>query len=278
MKAKKNFFNIIKNLIVCIMSFIMLVPLYLMVTNSLKTKTQAASMGIELPQGLHLHFENYISVIQQGKLLTSFLNSMGYSCGAILISIILSSMAAFVLARYRSKFNNFIYFFIVLGLALPASYITLMQLMKFTHLLNTFMGVILNYVAMEVPVSIFILYAFIGSIPKEMDEAAVIDGCGPLRMFYSIIIPLMKPGLVTVVILTFMDTWNQFVYPLYLLNDSSKWPMTLSVYNFFGQFSFTQQWNLVSADVVLTSLPVLILYLAGQKYIISGMTVGAVKG
>jgi len=278
MKAKKNFFNIIKNLIVCIMSFIMLVPLYLMVTNSLKTKTQSASMGIELPLGLHLHFENYISVIQQGKLLTSFLNSMEYACGAIFISIILSSMAAFVLARYRSKFNNFIYFFIVLGLALPASYITLMQLMKFTHLLNTTMGIILNYVAMEVPVSIFILYAFIGSIPKEMDEAAVIDGCGPLRMFYSIIIPLMKPGMVTVIILTFMDTWNQFIYPLYLLNDSSKWPMTLSVYNFFGQFSYTQQWNLVSADVVLTSLPVLILYLAGQKYIISGMTIGAVKG
>jgi raffinose/stachyose/melibiose transport system permease protein len=278
MKAKKNFFNIIKNLIVCIMSFIMMVPLYLMVTNSLKTKTQAASMGIELPQGLHLHFENYISVIQQGKLLTSFLNSMEYACGAIFISIILSSMAAFVLARYRSKFNNFIYFFIVLGLALPASYITLMQLMKFTHLLNTTMGIILNYVAMEVPVSIFILYAFIGSIPKEMDEAAVIDGCGPLRMFYSIIIPLMKPGMVTVIILTFMDTWNQFIYPLYLLNDSSKWPMTLSVYNFFGQFSYTMQWNLVSADVVLTSLPVLILYLAGQKYIISGMTIGAVKG
>jgi len=122
------------------------------------------------------------------------------------------------------------------------------------------------------------LYAFIGSIPKEMDEAAVIDGCGPLRMFYSIIIPLMKPGMVTVIILTFMDTWNQFIYPLYLLNDSSKWPMTLSVYNFFGQFSYTMQWNLVSADVVLTSLPVLILYLAGQKYIISGMTIGAVKG
>lgn len=278
MKAKKRFFSIIKNLIVCIISLIMLIPLYLMVTNSLKTKTQAASMGIDLPQGLRLHFENYISVIQQGKLLTSFLNSMEYACGAILISIILSAMAAFVLARYRSKLNNFTYFFVILGLAMPTSYITLMQIMKFTHLINTTIGIILNYVAMEVPVSIFILYGFVGSVPKEMDEAGLIDGCRPLRMFFSIIIPLMKPALVTVVILTFMDTWNQFIYPLYLLNDSNQWPMTLSVYNFFGQFSYTQSWNLVSADVVLTSLPVLILYLAGQRYIISGMTVGAVKG
>jgi raffinose/stachyose/melibiose transport system permease protein len=276
MNAKKRFYNILKNLIVWIISLIVLTPLYLMVTNSLKTSTQADSMGIELPQGLHLHFENFISVIQQGGLASSFINSMFYSCSAILISIILSAMAAFVLSRNRSKLNKFIYFFVILGLAMPASYITLMQLMKTTHLLNTSLGIILNYVAMEIPVSIFILYGFIASVPKEMDEAALIDGCGPIRMFFSIIFPLMKPAVVTVIILTFLDTWNQFVYPLYLLNDSSKWPMTLSVYNFFGQYA--QSWNLVSADVILTSLPVLIIYLFGQKYIISGMTSGAVKG
>lgn len=276
MKVKKLFYNILKNLIVWIVSLIMLMPLYLMVVNSLKTSAQADSMGIGFPQGLHLHFENFISVIQQGNLASSFFNSMLYSFGAVIISIVFSSMAAFVLARNRSKLNNFLFFFVILGLAIPTSYITLMQLMRITHLLNTSIGIILNYVAMEIPVSIFILYGFIATVPKEMDEAALIDGCGPLKMFFNIIFPLMKPALVTVIILTFMDTWNQFVYPLYLLNDSSKWPMTLSVYNFFGQFS--QSWNLVSADVILVSLPVLIIYLFGQKYIISGMTSGAVKG
>ena len=276
MNIKKRVYGVLKNLIIWIFSLIVLIPLYLIVVNSLKTTTQSSSMGIELPDGMQLHFENFINVIQQGKLATSFINSMVYSCGAILISIIISAMAAFVLARKRSKLNNFIYFFIVIGLAMPTSYITLMQLMKATHLLNTAIGIILNYVGMEIPVSIFILFVFIASVPKEMDEAALIDGCGPLRMFFSIIIPLMKPALVTVIILTFLDTWNQFVYPLYLLNDSAKWPMTLSVYNFFGQFA--QSWNLVSAEVLLTSLPVLILYLAGQKYIIAGMTSGAVKG
>lgn len=276
MKAKKRFYDILKNVVVWILSLIVLVPLYLMVTNSLKTSTQADSMGIELPQGIQMHFENFINVIQQGNLTTAFFNSMLYSCGAILISIVLSSMAAFVIARNRTKVNNLVYYLVILGLAMPTSYITLMQLMKSAHLINTAIGIILNYVAMEVPVSVFILYGFVSTVPKEMDEAAIIDGCGPLRMFFSIIIPLMKPALVTVIILTFMDTWNQFVYPLYLLNDSAMWPMTLSVYNFFGQFA--QSWNLVSADVILTSLPVIILYLFGQKYIISGMTAGAVKG
>jgi raffinose/stachyose/melibiose transport system permease protein len=109
-----------------------------------------------------------------------------------------------------------------------------------------------------------------------MDEAGIIDGCNPIRLFFSIIVPLLKPVTVTLGILCFIDAWNQFQAPLYFLNSATKWPMTLSVYNFFGQYS--QSWNFVSADVVLTSLPVIIFYILGQKYIISGMTAGSVKG
>jgi raffinose/stachyose/melibiose transport system permease protein len=276
MKAKITVSKIVKNLIAWIVSLIMIIPLFLMVINSLKTETQADTMGLDFPQNMQFHFENYVNVVQQGHLLNAFLNSMLYACSAIAISIIFSSMAAYVLARNRTKLNNFIYFFLILGLAMPASYISLMKIMQITHLINTALGIILLYVSIEIPVSVFILYGFIASVPKEMDEAGIIDGCGAFKLFFSVVLPLLKPAIVTVVILTFLDSWNQFVFPLYFLNSSTMWPMTLSVYNFFGQFA--QSWNLVSADVILTSLPVIIIYLLGQKYIISGMTVGAVKG
>ena len=100
--------------------------------------------------------------------------------------------------------------------------------------------------------------------------------CGPYLLFFEIIFPLLKPVLATAVVLVFLNTWNEFVSPLYFLSSSTQWPMTLAVYNFFGMYE--KSWNLVCADIVLTTLPVLVVYLLGQKYIVTGMTAGAVKG
>ena len=274
MNGKSTVLSIVKNAITCVISLVMLVPLLLILINSLKDKNQANSMGMELPTSIHP--ENYLKVISEGKLIRSFGNSMFYAGIAIMIAIILTSMAAYVLARNKTKLNKFIYFFIVMGLAMPVNYVSLMKVMQFTHLLNKQIGIALLYAAIEIPISVFLIYGFIGAIPLELDEAGILDGCGPIRLFFNIVMPLLKPVLVTVAILTFMDAWNQFIFPLYYLNSAAKWPMTLAVYNFFGQFY--KQWNLVCADIILTSLPVLIIYLLGQKYIISGMTAGSVKG
>jgi ABC-type glycerol-3-phosphate transport system permease component len=118
--------------------------------------------------------------------------------------------------------------------------------------------------------------AALSNASKDLKEAAVIDGASPFGLFFRIVMPLMKPVLVTVMVLTFLNTWNEFVMPLYFLGSTDKWPMTLAVYNFFGMYF--KDWNLVCADIVLTSLPVIVVYLLGQKYIVSGMTAGAVKG
>ncbi len=274
MKWQSTVLNVIKNVAAWIVSIIMLIPLLLIVINSLKDKTQANSMGMDLPN--KIHFENYLTVIEQGKLVRSFGNSMFYAGAAILIALVLTSMAAYVLSRNKSKLNRFVYFFMILGLAMPINFVSLMKVMQLTHLINTQVGIAVLYAAIEIPISVFLIYGFISTVPVELDEAGILDGCGPLRLFFSIVMPLLKPILVTVSILTFMDAWNQFTFPLYYLNSASKWPMTLAVYNFFGQFF--KEWNLVCADIVLTSLPVLIIYLLGQKYIISGMTSGSVKG
>ena len=118
--------------------------------------------------------------------------------------------------------------------------------------------------------------SYIVGIPRELDEAAVIDGCTGFSLFIRIIMPLLKPVTATTGILNFMWVWNDFQYPMYLLNTSSKYTLPMSIYSFYG--TFNRSWNLVCADMVLVSLPVILLYLFAQKYIIAGMTAGAVKG
>ena len=151
-----------------------------------------------------------------------------------------------------------------------------MKVLQALNLVNTRIGVILVYAAINIPLSLFLCYGFISTIPREIDEAAVIDGCGPIKLFVQIILPLLKPIMSTLFVLNFMAVWNDFTMPLYYLNNSAKWPMTLAVYNFFG--AFENSWNLVSADIMLTLLPVLIVFILGQKYIVGGVAAGSVKG
>jgi len=264
----------LQNIIIWLFSFIAVIPIWLIVTNSVKTASEASSMSFELPRQFQLG--NFMTVIEKGKLGLSFLNSLAYSSLSSLVCILVSAMAAFVLVRNRSRLNRFLYLFIIMGIALPLNYFTLIDVMKWTELMNTRTGIIVLYLVTQIPFSVFILYGFIGTVPKELDEAGVIDGCGPNKLFFFVVFPMLQPAIVTVFILSFLNTWNEFVLPLYYLNSAQKWPMTLAVYNFFGQFQ--QSWNLVSADVLLTILPVVIIYLLGQRYIITGMTSGSVKG
>jgi len=260
--------------IAILVSLVIFIPIYLLLVNSLKDSVQARAMGVEFPTSIH--WENYLTVIEQGKLVQAFGNSVLYSVSATLLCILLSTAAAFVLSRNQTKLNRLWYFFIVIGIAIPLNYVTMTKVMQLTHLINTQLGIILLYAAFKIPFSVFVIYAFVETIPTELDEAAIIDGCSPLQLFFTIILPLLRPAWVTVGVLNFLDLWSEFIMPLYFLSSSDKWPMTLAVYNFFGIYE--ADWNLVSADVVLTILPVVLVYLFGQRYIISGMTTGAVKG
>ncbi|MGA2491051.1 MAG: carbohydrate ABC transporter permease [Anaerolineales bacterium] len=262
------------HLVAIFAGLIMVIPVYLIVVNSLKSKADASSMSAALPAVWHL--ENFAAVITTGKLATGFYSSMVYATGSTIIGTLFAAMAAFVLSRNRSRFNRFLYFFIILGIALPANYFTLTKVMQITHLINTRIGMVILYAAGQIPFGVFLIYGFVETIPRELDEAAIIDGCGPFQLFFQIIVPLLMPVLVTDAVLSFLGAWNNFIMPLYYLNKSANWPMTLSVYNFFGRYQ--QNWNLVSADILMTILPVIVIYLAAQRYILSGMTIGAVKG
>ena len=274
MKRRKLFSTIGINILAWALSIVLLAPLLLILFNSFKTGKAAAEMNLALPASLE--WSNFAVVIEKGKLGTTFLNSMLYSFCSVLLCTLLCTMASYVLSRNRRRLHNFLYLFLVLGIAMPINFIPLMKVMQITNLMNTRIGIILLYTATQTPFNVFLIHSFVSKISPEIDEAAVIDGASPFGLFFRIVMPLMKPVLVTVMVLTFLNTWNEFVMPLYFLGSTDKWPMTLAVYNFFGMYF--KDWNLVCADIVLTSLPVIVVYLLGQKYIVSGMTAGAVKG
>jgi len=255
-------------------SLIMVIPFYLIVVNSLKNSSDASSMSAALPSTMHV--ENFTTVIATGKLGITFFNSIYYATGSTILGTLLAAMAAFVLSRNRTRFNRFLYFFIILGIALPTNFFTLTKVMQITALINTRIGMVILYAAGQIPFGVFLIYGFLDTIPKELDEVAIMDGCGPFQLFFQIIVPLLTPVLVTEAVLAFLGAWGNFIMPLYYLNNTANWPMTLSAYNFFDMYHMN--WNLFSADILMTVLPVILVYLAAQRYILSGMTAGAVKG
>ena len=271
---KRVLSTIIKQVVCIVLSLIVLMPFYLVVINSFKTKSEAARMSLKLPT--EWVFTNYIDVIDKANLVQGFANSLLYALVATLIGVTISAMAAFVLSRARTRSNNLIYYFFITGLFFPVNYVTLVRVFQWLHLTNTRLGIILVFTSAMIPFCVFTIYSFVETVPKEMDEAAIIDGASPFRMFFSIIFPMLKPTIVTCFILQFMGVWNDFLTPLYLSSKSKLFPMTMAVYQFFGRNQ--SYWNYVFADIVLTVIPVVIIYFIGQRYLLEGTTSGSVKG
>lgn len=266
--------TLILEVLTWILSLVIVIPLFLVLVNSLKDRAGASLMSLSLPKVLH--FENYRKVIEEGNLLRSFINSVAVTAASVVLSIVASSLASFVLARNRTKLNNAIYYYLLLGLIAPLNMITVIKTLQIIGLMNTYPGIILLYTALLMSFSVFLYYGFMNTVPRELDESAFIDGSSSLQLFVRIVFPLLKPVTITIMVINFMGVWNNFIIPLYVLNRSSMWPMTLAIYNFYGRR--ISEWQLVNADVVLTIAPVVVLYIIGQRYIISGMTAGAVKG
>lgn len=273
-RTKRNFLNLLGNAITIITSLVVVIPLVVLFLNSFKSSAEANRMTLSLPK--EWMFENYVTVVEQGKLISSFFNGILYAAASVVLVVLVVSAAAFVISRNQKGINRFLYYFIISGIAMPINNVALMKVMQAFHLVNTRLGIILLYAAVNIPLSLFMAYGFIATIPVEIDEAAVIDGCTPWQLFLRVILPLLKPIMSTLFVLNFMAVWNDFTMPLYYLNNSRKWPMTLAVYNFFG--AFQNSWNLVAADIMLTLAPVLLVFIIGQKYIVGGVSAGAVKG
>lgn len=263
----------LKQLVSIALCLVIVIPFFMVFVNSFKNKLGSSRMDISLPT--EWLFENYSVVIDKGNLVRGFMNSLTYAGVSTVLAVITCAMAAFVICRSRSRFNQFIYYFVLLGLFIPTNYVTLIRILRWVNMYDTKAGVILVYTASIIPFCVFVTRNFVTSVPVELDEAVAIDGGGPLTLFFRVIVPLLKPVLITAFLLEFMQIWSDFMTPLYLTNSQTKWPMNLAVYSFFSKN--VQNWNYVFACVVLTVLPVLLLYLLGQRFIVDGLTSGAVK-
>lgn len=262
------------NAVLCICALIILIPIYMVVINSFKDRKEAAMMNIKLPSSWHV-LENYKEMFIEGGILRGFLNSMGITVICVLLLVLLCSAMAFVLQRKKSLFSKAINMVVIFGLVLPVQIIPTYFVCNFFHLPHVLAAVLVLVVA-NMSFTVFLYTGFIKSIPLEIDESAWLDGAGQVQLFFRIIFPLLQPATITAIIINFMAVWNDFGISIYFLNSARNYTLPLTIYNFFGNHS--SDWQLVFANVVLSTLPVAIVYLILQKYIISGMTAGAVKG
>lgn len=272
-KIKKRIKKLVQFLAALLGCFVILLPIYFVVINSLKTVDESRLLSFSLPA--EFQWGNYAEVIRAGSLVRAFANSMLIAAVSCALCVVVCSMAAYVLSRRRTRLHKFFYLLFFMGLIAPVNYVTTLFTLKFLHLNNTYTGIILEEATLGIPFLVFLYFGFFDNIPRELDEAAIIDGCSPLQLFFRVVFPLLKPATITGMVLNFLGAWNDFVTPLYLLSDNKKLGMTNSIYNFFGEHF--NDWNMVFADIVLTVLPIIIIYICCQKYIVSG-TAGAVKG
>jgi raffinose/stachyose/melibiose transport system permease protein len=255
-------------------ALMVVIPFLMIFINSFKGMREAARFGLNISASSTL--DNYKTVLSKPFFTRGMMNSLIITSSSVLLVNIVSSMSAFVIQRRAGKFSKFVYFLYFAGLVVPTSIIPTIRLMMQTHIHNTYIGIILFHTATSIPFSVFLLTGFMKSIPRELDEAALIEGCTYTRLFTQIIVPLLITPLITVTIVNTTGIWNDFNAPFYLISQSSKWPIVIGIFNFVTQY-YTN-WGLVFAFMIMVIVPVLVFYVCLQKYIIGGLTAGSLKG
>lgn len=274
MKKRTLFYHGLLYALCIVLSIIILVPFAMMFINSFKDMRESALFKLTLPASPT--FENYITVLSKSYFWRGLRNSLFITLLATVLVNVSASMAAFVIQRKQGKLGNTLYYVLFAGIIIPVSIIPTIQLMMQTRIHNTYLGIILFYTAVNLPFAVFLLTGFMKSVPREIDEAALMEGCPYPKMFLMLIVPLLRTPLVTSTIVTVTAVWNDFMAPFYLISDSKKWPIVISIYNFASQY-YTN-WGTVFAFMMMVILPVLITYALLQRHIIAGLTSGAVKG
>ncbi|MCM3766089.1 carbohydrate ABC transporter permease [Neobacillus niacini] len=276
LKVRKYSKKSIIYLLLVIYALVNAYPIFWMFLNSFKGNVEISQNPFGFP--IQWVFENYKIAWETAKLNTYFFNSLIVSFVSVAITVFLGALASYFLARFTFRSGKIMYSFFIFGLLIPihATLVPLFLLMKNLGLLNTHVGLILPYIAFNLPITIFILVSFMKSFPTEIEESAVMDGCGVFRIFWSIILPMTKPALATVVILNFIHCWNEFSFALVLLNDESLKTLPLGLANFAGQY--TTNYGAQMAGLSLAIIPTIIIYLLMEEHLVKGMTAGAVKG
>lgn len=257
-----------------VLSLLFLAPFYIIFINSFKTKKELFEGTLAFPKAWML--DNYKEAFVKLDFLRAVGNSLFITVGSIIIIAIFASMAAWALERRKSKISNIIFFLFIASMLIPfqAVMLPLVRLMGKLNMLNRG-GIIFMYLGFGVALSIFLYHGFIKSIPRELDEAAMIDGCTKFQTFRLIIFPLLKPINITVAILNTVWIWNDYLLPSLAINSPETSTIPLKTFFFFGEY--TKQWHLALAGLVLAIIPVILFYFFAQKHIIKSITAGSIK-
>lgn len=251
------------------------VPFWIVLMTAGKDQAEALTPNLAPPSRWQL-WENFGAVFSDGRMLAAFGGSVLVMVPSVLGVLILGSMAAWILGRRKSKMLAFVYALAISGIILPPAVVTIVLLLRQLGLAGTAMGLIGVYMGMYLSTVIFFVTGFVRTIPVELEEAARVDGASPLRVFVTIILPLLMPVLATATILICLYIWNDVFYALFVVGGRLD-TLTLNLFQIASSGLYLQNWHLIFAYIILMSLPLLITFMVAQRKIISGITSGAVK-
>lgn len=262
--------------VAAVVLLVIVIPLSFSVLGGFRTSGQLAADPVGLPDPWV--FTNYLDTLANPAFYNQLKNSLLVALGTTILVLPAASLAAFVIARYRFRGREAVYTLFTLGLLFPVAvavlplFITLRQ----TGLLNSLLGVALPQAAFALPFSIVILRPFFRSIPRDLEDAAAIDGCGPFRFYWSVMLPLSRPVLSTIAVLTVVSSWNAFLLPLHVLTQPDQWTLPIGVNNISAQY--VTDYARILAYTTLAMIPALAFYFIAQRQIVSGLIAGGVKG
>jgi raffinose/stachyose/melibiose transport system permease protein len=267
--------RLVVEVLVTLLCLVWLSPFYLLIVNTFKTMPQITASPVTLPK--ELHFDAYVRAWKQAHLGDYYRNSVIISAVSVVLSVSISSLAAYAFARLRFLGKQPLFFFLLAGVMLPLqiALVPLYRLLNGMDLLSTYQGMIALYVAFTIPFGVFILTGFYKSIPVEIEEAALIDGCSRFQSYWRIVIPLAAPGLVTMVILEFIWFWNEYLVALTMIQKEAMRTVMLGVMVMANTFQL--DFSLLTAGIVIAVVPPILVYIFFQKYLIRGLTAGALK-
>lgn len=269
--------NLAVQIIMTVVALLYLAPLAVILNYSFKTKKELyLSSPLSLPQSLNL--ENYIKAFDKLNMKATFVNTFFYTVVSVLILALLCGTTAWAIARCKHRLFKFFYVYFIIGILIPyqALFLPIYTIGYKLHLTNTRYGIIFMYVATGISFGVFLMTSFMSTVPIELEESARIDGCSVYRTYFSIVLPLLKPSMATLIIMQSFQIWNDYLLASLYVSKKQLKTLTVAISSLFSAQS--SDYTTAMAAIVISVVPVAILFLSLQKYFIKGMTVGAVKG
>lgn len=275
MTARRNYLLSAVAILLSVIVFV--VPFAFVLLTAVKDRQQASRLDFSWPTHFQL-VRNFVDVVRARDymVIIAFINSTILTVASVAILVVLSAMVAFVLQRRITRWTGLINFLVLSGLIIPPAVVPTIWVLQKLGLFQTMIGLIFVEVAFGLSFCVLLFRAFIASIPRELDEAAIIDGAGPVRLFFRVVLPLLRSVIVTVVVVQSVAVFNDFTNPLYFLPGDQNATVQLTLYNFSSQFSTS--YNLLFMNILLITVPPLIMYMFFNRQIVAGLTSGAVKG